>query len=380
VDILVLSPMEIIPLNHGASVRIYNLARVFADLGNKVKIICIPYVRANGPSRTIQERNLTILSTSLSHVIFSIFSFVRDLLRSDVVQVEFHTFSLTMPFMTPIIAFLRLVRKPVVLDEHGVEIQYLYEIHDALGTRPSTSGRLRVFLLESLAARLSSSILVCSFVDAERIRHIYRVPPAKMAVVPNGVSDRFLQRIDGYKYGQPTVLFLGSFDHPPNVFGARFLLDRVVPNVFAADKKVTLAFVGRNAPVWLSQGEFHDRIHIFRDVQDVRPFIAGTDVAVAPIFQGSGTRIKILEFMSMGKPVVSTSKGAEGLDVRDGETIQIRDDPQGFGLAILELLKNRHLAQEIGENGRRLVEDRYVWSHLAKDALQIYERLVAVRP
>ena len=367
-NILILSPTDPTTLNHGAAIRIYNLAKRFASLGNNVTIICFLHYRRRHHHITTHEKNLTIIKTSLRQTIFSPNFFIKLILKSDIVQIEFHTLS-------PIIPFLRLLGKPIVLDEHGVEISFVREIHKALERRITLTHYLKTFLLEWLAVKFSSAVFVCSKLDGEKIQHIYKISEKKIAVTPNGVDENFFEDIEPYNYGKPAILFMGSFDHAPNISAAKFLLNHVIPELFMRNENVIFVFVGRNPPSWVTQNQFKGRVKVFANVKDVRPFVAGADVVVAPIFHGSGTRIKILEYMSLGKPVISTSKGAEGINVKDGQNILIRNSRQEFVLAILQLLDNTALAKRIGENARKLVKKEYMWRQIADNALEAYKML-----
>jgi glycosyltransferase involved in cell wall biosynthesis len=111
-------------------------------------------------------------------------------------------------------------------------------------------------------------------------------------------------------------------------------------------------------------------------VEDVRPLVAGARVCVAPIRQGGGTRIKILEAMALGTPVVATSKGAEGLEVIEGEHILLADDPAGFANSTLRLLRDAELRQRLATNARRLVEQRYDWAQIGKQFVALVEATV----
>ncbi len=304
---------------------------------------------------------MTIITASLLEVILSLKFFLKTLRKATLVQIEFPNFS-------PLIPIIRLLGKPVILDEHGVEIEFLRESHAALGEKVPFIKHFQTFLLELVGVKFASYVFVCSEVDKERIRSIYKLPKSKIIVVPNGVSEVFFEDVETYDYEKPAVLFVGSFDHSPNVFAAKFLLDHVIPKLFKENEEVIFVFVGKNPPSWLSKNTFRKRIKIFGNVKDVRPYIAGADVVTVPIFHGSGTRIKILQCMALGKPVISTSKGAEGLRVKDGENIIISNTPKDFVKATLWLLSDKIFARKLGLNAKALVKKKYLWKNIVFDA------------
>ncbi len=113
-------------------------------------------------------------------------------------------------------------------------------------------------------------------------------------------------------------------------------------------------------------------------VADVRPWLAQATVVVVPLRSGGGTRLKILEALAMSRPVVSTTLGAEGLDLEAGREIQIADDPGVFARRVVELLADPAARQRLGTAGRRRVEQSYDWSVAGRQLLGAYE--VAVTP
>lgn len=362
-NILILSRIDITKLDQGGALRVYNIAKRFADSGNNVTVITYSYMPNPDSGYEKLGANFTLIKTSLMKLLF--LYLVPLTIKSNVVQVEFVDICFILPF-------LRATGKCIVLDEHGVEIEFSADKNNALGKKLKLHNYLLTFFLEFLGTKFSSIILVCSQIDGAKLRRIYRISERKIVLVPNGISEKFFEPIEPYKYGKPAILFLGSFDHPPNIFAAKFLLTDIIPQIFSQNEEVLFALVGRQPPSWLISCA-SERIKIFGNVDDVRPFIAGAKVVVVPIFHGSGTRIKILESASMGKPVVSTSKGAEGLDFLNEHNILIRDNSQEFVRAILLLLDKPSLAEEIGSNAKELSMRKYRWSRIVDKALNAYK-------
>src|SRR5204863_2023116 len=107
-------------------------------------------------------------------------------------------------------------------------------------------------------------------------------------------------------------------------------------------------------------------------VDDVRPFMRGAACHIVPLQVGGGTRLKILNSWAMGKPVVTTSVGCEGLDVVDGENALVRDDPKDFANAIHAVLRDRELARKLGERGRATAERLYSWDVIGEELIETY--------
>src|SRR5262249_34426072 len=150
------------------------------------------------------------------------------------------------------------------------------------------------------------------------------------------------------------ILFLGALDWRPNLDAVRTLLDTVLPAVRAQEPSARLVLVGRNPPGWLQAqvarmpgGEVH------ANVDDVRPFLNRSAVLAVPLRIGGGSRLKILEALACGLPVVSTRIGAEGLSLEPGRHLTVTDHTAGFAEALLECLRSPESARVQAERGRR---------------------------
>jgi glycosyltransferase involved in cell wall biosynthesis len=306
---------------------------------------------------------------------------IREILLADVIQFENSDYS---PVMIP----LRLLGKRFVLDEHDVEIEHrkeLKRIQPLLGKKRSfspfqfvKSSTPIVLALNKLAVKFSSMVLTCSNRDAIQIQRLYGLNKDKLRVVPNCADPEYFDRVKPYRFVHPVVLFVGNFDHPPNVEGAIVLLRRIMPLVRMKRSDVTVVLVGKNPPLNLVNE--NDKNVIFTgEVDDLRPLIMGADVAVAPIFAGSGTRQKIVDYMALGKPIVSTAKGAEGLRLQNERHFLERDTVEGFSRAILELLEDPEKAKLLGNEARRLARAEYAWDVQIHKVLAAYERVLEAR-
>lgn len=197
----------------------------------------------------------------------------------------------------------------------------------------------------------------------------------KLSVVPNGVDcDYFKPR--NTVTGGIHVLFMGTLSYDPNLAAIRIYLENIHPTIKKEFQDFRFYVVGKNPPKWLKKYAQHDpSVVVTGFVEDVRPYIINADVCIAPLTVGSGTRLKILEYMAMGKPVVSTTIGAEGLEIWDGKNVLIVDDWSEFGDKIIDLLNDEELAKKIGENGRKLVEEKYDWKKIVEKQMRVYEKL-----
>lgn len=181
-----------------------------------------------------------------------------------------------------------------------------------------------------------------------------------VAVVPNGVD---LERYRG-DFGpvEPeTLVFPGALTYEANFEAMRFFLGEIFPRIRRARPQATIYITGRTDGVDLGRLPLGDGVVLTGYLPDVRPRVARSAVCVAPLTLGGGTRIKILEAMALGTPVVATSKGAEGLEVTPGRDLLVADDPEAFAAAVVRVLEDAGLRQSLSAAGRRLVAERYDW-------------------
>lgn len=193
---------------------------------------------------------------------------------------------------------------------------------------------------------------------------------SRIAVLPNGVADAYLDRDAPRRTG--TLIYSGAVSYGPNLDAVELFTEQILPRVQAGRRDVSFAVTGAHAGVAVD--------HLTRAgatftgfVPDVADVVASSEVCVVPLRQGGGTRLKILEAMALGTPVVSTRKGAEGLEVIDGEHLLLADTPEAFAAAVLSLLNDRARARALAANARRLIADRYTWTRIG----QAFEHVLA---
>ncbi len=201
-----------------------------------------------------------------------------------------------------------------------------------------------------------AGILACSEIDRTGI--LARLPAARVAIVPNVVPTD-LPTGQFFDDGR-TVLFSGSMDFQPNIDGVQFFVARVLPELRSRVPNVRVVVAGRNPSPslcrWLARVP---GVEVTGTVPDMRVEVAKATVCVVPLRIGSGTRLKILEAAAMGKAIVSTRLGAEGLSFVDAKEIVLADDPEVFATETARLLTDRTRREEIGRAARVRVEDDY---------------------
>ncbi|MBD3615431.1 MAG: glycosyltransferase [Gracilimonas sp.] len=216
------------------------------------------------------------------------------------------------------------------------------------------------------------------FSTSEKDREIFRkdIPDVPNYVVPNGVDTEFFTPSDIIDEEPYSLVFTGMMGYVPNYDGMLWFLDNIFPKIKKQIPNIKVYIVGKNPPAELEKRALDDVV-VTGFVDDVRPYVWRSSVFIVPLRMGSGTRLKVVEALSMKKPVVSTSIGCEGIEVVDGDSILIEDEPKDFAEAVVQLLQNRNLRSHLTENGYRLVKEKYDWSVVGNHMLNVYDHLSA---
>lgn len=238
------------------------------------------------------------------------------------------------------------------------------------------------FFLEWIATRkfekkfipLFKEVVLVSPIDAGVVRRL--CPDSNVSVIPNGVdSDRFRPAID--PPAEPTLVFSGVMDYEPNVTGAYYFANSILPIIEKSVPNVEFWIVGRDpAPQIQELAETRRNIKVTGFVDDIRTYVDQAMVYVCPLLSGTGIKNKILEAWSMEKAVVATTMSCDGIEISDGKDIVVADSAQDFAASVVKLIKDGDFRTRIGTNARRKVIERYSWEAQAACFEQIYNRLV----
>lgn len=260
----------------------------------------------------------------------------------------------------------------VILDCHNVETVLVRELGRATEGNDLESRVVRDVLpgrteaIERAAVREADQLWVCSANDEAVLRDLYE-PRSPVVVIPNAIrmEDYGGARRAGVSPadGPLTLVYPGIYSYRPNAFAARFLIDEVLPRLAdACDVPCRLQLVGPMPTPEMQAAAARDpRIEVTGPVRDVRPFLADATVMPVALFQGSGTRFKVLEAFAARLPVVSTSKGAEGLGARDGEHLLVAETAGAFVEAVLALWRDRPYADRLAARAWTLTTERFSW-------------------
>lgn len=263
---------------------------------------------------------------------------------------------------------------PVVCVHHNVEsvlLQRRAQVERTPWRRAYLRHQARLMEREERrwCARFDLNVVVS---DADRTALQRIVPGAKCAVVPNGVDIANFQPGGGRDEG---IVFVGETTWFPNRDALQYFCAEILPRVRATGVATPVRWVGRASDH--ARRHYRDRhaVELTGYVPDVRPYVRDAACYVVPLRVGGGTRLKILDAWAMGKAVVSTAVGCEGLAAEDDRNILIRDDPDGFARAVCAVLRDEALRRRLGAEGRRTAERHYSWERISDSMLRLYGAL-----
>jgi sugar transferase (PEP-CTERM/EpsH1 system associated) len=266
----------------------------------------------------------------------------------------------------------------VIIDEHNIEYELLYRTYQREKSLARKwynwweSRQLKPVELER--CRNAQGVLVTSEREALLLKSL--LPDSVVAVVPNGVDSEVFQQIDQEQEFPDRIIFTGSMDYYPNVDAVLYFARECWPLIRLKVPAATWQIVGRDPLPAVWDLAKLPGISVTGSVPDVTPYLAAAAVAIAPLLIGSGTRLKILEAFAMGKAVVSTSLGCEGLTVVAGQHLIVADQPEVFAQAVVDLLQNPGQRMALGSAGRVLAASEYSWKRCGDDVIRALEKIM----
>lgn len=270
------------------------------------------------------------------------------------------------------------VRIPVTYNAHNVEHALLADRArlepDFLRRRflASQVGKLRRF--ETSACRRADLVLACSPDDAGALSAL--APATPMLVVPNGVDlEQNQPAPDSEMATDDSMVFVGQMGWFPNRDGVEWFLGQILPRVLARRPAARLVLVGKTEGLHIPDG-LHSNVQLAGFVPDLRPWVHAAAVYVVPLRAGSGTRLKVLEAMALGKAIVTTSVGSSGIDLEHGVEAVFADDAEAFANEIVCLLESPHRRRALGLAARKRAETDYGWNAIGQRLLARYDRLL----
>ncbi len=276
----------------------------------------------------------------------------------------------------------------IIVDWHNIESEMMWRFANTTRNwAKKIAARRTATLIQRAEDRLLETCATHTVTsERERKKLLARCPSANIRVIPNGVdAAHFLakdiaqaSRRSGQHDAKPTILFVGSMDFHANVDAVTWFSRNAWPEISRNHPDLQFTIVGRDpAPEVCALAS--DRIHVTGTVDDVRPFYASAVVSVVPIRSGSGTRLKILEAMAAGVPVVSTRLGAEGIHVEDNVHLLLADTGPEIVAAVHRVVSSAETSSRLSRAARELVCRVYDWSIVGKQLRVLHEDLMESR-
>jgi polysaccharide biosynthesis protein PslH len=389
----------LVPPDTGGKIRSYNILRELArrhsvtffsfygahasDLHPELKnvfdrVVCLPL---SLPAPKSSAEMLDYGARLLSREPYGITKYCRPEVRRrlsellqqenyDVILCDFMVAAGVIPWdsPTPKVLFTHNVEATIWRRHYQVATDPLWKAISWLEWRKMEAAELRYL-------RLADRVLTVS--DTDRDAFAAFLDPNKLTVIPTGVDVDYFQPIFAEET-QDSLVFTGSMDWLPNEDAIIYFVDAILPLIKEQCPEISLEVVGRSPSRKLQAlAETEKSIQLTGWVEDIRPFVARGSICIVPLRIGGGTRLKIFEAMAMGKAVVSTSIGAEGLPVHSGENIVLADRPKLFADSVISLLRDSGERQRLGAAARTLVQEKYSWKTVAESFARTLQDVIS---
>jgi glycosyltransferase involved in cell wall biosynthesis len=275
---------------------------------------------------------------------------------------------------------LQLKQLPRILD---VDTALSFQMHTRHGQRSSHQDGLRTWiswqkahLYERALFRKFHTCCVAGDMETAHIQALVRGTRCRVEIVANGVDCQTNQ--PGTSPVRPTSLvYSGALTYSANYDAMQYFLAEIYPLIKRAVPSINLTITGSTKGVDTTALQLDESVRLSGYVDDMRPVVGGSTVCVVPLRQGSGTRLKILEAMALGTPIVSTTKGAEGIEARHGEHLLLADDAARFAEYTVQLLRDEEQRQRLAAHARQLIEECYDWTRIGRRFTGLVEEAAA---
>jgi len=396
--ILMLSPTFPWPLNMGDKIRIFHVLRELARAGHEVSLFALAH-EPYGPEglealkvhckelHVIPVKNRSRLQAAIKSIVsrkpYRVAKFESPEFRQAVVEALQGDYDILWVHFLETLTYglqphWRGRRPLVVLDQHNADERF-WETYAREG-RPWVRlfAKINLWQLRGIQASLLEQvdvILSASKEDADFTRTRLPNPTTQVWVVPNGVDTKSLRPPDITKRGN-RIIFCGAMDVLMNIDAVEWFARCVFPRVREAVLDAEFWIVGRDPTPRVKALASLPAVRVTGRVEDVRPYYAEAKVAVAPFRYGGGTKLKVLEAMALGVPVVASPVGCQGIEVVPGKHLFKEEREEAFAERVINLLQDESLRRQMATEARRLVEERYSWHTIMSDAIGRLERML----
>lgn len=375
----------------------WNMARALKENGSEVDILALNTIKHYVNPETIPEEARKIASIKTTTIDTSIrlwkaflnlfssgsYNIERFISKEFAKQIENQVLSVSYDLVQFeslfVVPYINIVRKnssaKCVLRAHNIEFRIWERLADG------SQSFIRKWYLQLLAKRLKTYELnsLCLFdaiipitgEDADFIRNNADKTPVFVSPAGLNIQD---YKSEIYPDEKPVLFHIGAMDWLPNQEAIKWFLDQVWEKVLQKFPDITLQLAGRNFPAWLKT-PIYPQVVISENVPDAKDFMSDKQIMIVPLLSGGGMRVKIIEAMALGKAVISTTIGAEGIGCEDKKHILIADSPAAFLENIIKLVDNKSLRENIGDNARQFITEKFDNKILGKRLLKFYEGL-----
>lgn len=339
--------------------------------GIKDKMHFISHPKRGGNKRLLQAQSLfsnhsNWYRNTYSDEMQALLNKLTDQSDFELIQVEF----------PPLCQFEYRSDAKRIMDAHNVEYDNFYRMYKLEKSIPR-----KFFYKREYQKFYNEEIKLASkqdavFTTSDRDKEIFQghLPDMPIHVVPNGVDTKFFT--PSTEQTKPnTLVFTGMMGYVPNSDGILYFIESVLPIIRKQVPDIKLYVVGKNPPQSILD-KASNNIIVTGFVDDVRPYVHRSEVYIVPLRMGGGTRLKVLEALSMKKPVVTTSIGCEGIDVVHDTHAVITDDARNFAESVIKLLKDKKEAKRLSDNGYELIHNHYEWNAIGGKMEEAFQTLV----
>jgi polysaccharide biosynthesis protein PslH len=392
--ILQLSNKFPFPLRDGGTIATFTITKGLSELGHEITMLTMSTPKHQYSENSIKNiNNLKIENVYVNTNIQLIKAFlnfffskkpyntIRFISKEYSIQLinllkknSFDIIQLEGLYLTPYIKIIRQYSETIISYrahniEHEIWTRYSHTISNPLKRfyLKIMAKRLRRFELEALNSY--DLLIPITSRDADKLNYFGNTKP--LHVCPAGIEIKDKSTM-GINNKAPTLFYIGSLDWMPNQEGINWFLKYIWPALNQQFPTIGLYIAGRNAPEWMVKNMNVTNCHYQGEVNDAGKFMESHSIMVAPLFSGSGMRVKVIEAMSYGKTVVTTSIGAEGLNTTHRENIIIADTIKDFVNEIVFLINHPAEYRKIGRNARKFVEINFDNSRIISDLEKFY--------
>jgi sugar transferase (PEP-CTERM/EpsH1 system associated) len=392
--LLLLTPQLPYPPQQGTTIRNFNLIRYLAprheitllsfgtpdELQNAapLRALCRRIEIAPYPIRSLAQRAWTTFSSPLPDMALR--------LKSNEMHAKFDSLVCGEQFNVIQIEGIEMARYPLnsqfvirdsnlVFDEHNAEYVLQRTAFESDARRPTRYHAALYSLIqwqkleryERACCHRATRVVACSDADARAIHRLIPNPHAPISVIPNGVDTEFYlpsDQVCAKPLTDLALVFTGKMDFRPNIDAMTWFAAEILPRIRAEVPLAHLVVVGQKPAPRVRALQRQPGIEVTGWVADTRPYIADAAVYVVPLRMGSGTRLKVLEAMAMGKAIISTTRGVEGIELASGRDALVADTPEEFARAVVALLRDRERRRALGIAAHALAVEKYDWRNI----------------